>query len=60
MIAMRRVPAATTLPSPPAQLRANVDAGNSPPRTSATAPASIFIMPGGEGVQVSSDTLRHA
>jgi hypothetical protein len=47
-----------TLPSLQTQPQASTGARNSPPEAYATAPASIFIMPGGEGVQVSPEILR--
>ena len=49
-----------TLTSPQMQSQANVGAGNSPSGEFVTGQASIFIMPGGEGVQVPVETLRHA
>ena len=53
-------PAPMTLSGPQVPLQANVGPRNSPPRTSAAAQDSIFIMPGGEGIQVSPDALRHS
>ena len=44
--------APTTPPSPQAQLVAKVGAGNTRSGAPTTAQASIFIMPGGEGVSV--------
>jgi hypothetical protein len=47
-----------TLASAQTQSQGNVVAGNSLPGAPATPQTSVFIMPGGEGVEVSPDTLR--
>jgi hypothetical protein len=54
----KQSPAPLTLPAPQTQLQADVGTKNSLPGAPVTAQTSVFIMPGGKGVQVSSGTLR--